>query len=535
MFQAHHLDYRDSRRFSELVLDYLDADPALASFHQFRPDAEGLKQALEARKQYPVDRELLVSVLQDQYQHLPLEDIVDAQIQALGRENCYTVCTAHQPNLATGYLYFVYKILHAIRMAEELNKQYTDKHFVPVYYMGSEDADLEELGHFRFRDRNFVWDANGQTGAVGRMDTTSLSPLLDELFHLFGPPGSAMDELQLLLRQAYAPGQTIGTATRKLVHGLFGRYGLVIIDPDDSRLKRCFLPVMKEDLLHHPAEALVRESMEAMQQAGYNTQAFPRPINLFYLETGIRQRIEQDEKGWTVVGTDLRWNKEELLQELCIHPERFSPNVILRPLYQETILPNVAFIGGGAEVAYWLQLMPVFKKHNVFYPCIFLRQSIAWMEARQAELRKQTGFEVHELFLENDEAARLFVSRHSDDQWMLNGEKEVMNQWMNVLREKAKSVDPTLERSAEAALKKMEYQVDVLEGKMLRARKRSMQTGLSQLERLQESLFPGGGLAERKENFMPLFLDYGRLYFDILLKHIEPLRNQFLVLEKSVE
>lgn len=220
MIQAHYLAYRDTRRFSELVLDYLDAAPALDEFYQFQPNAKGLEQAIAARQNFPVDRETLIKVLQEQYAHLPLEEKAEANIQALAQPNCYTVCTAHQPNLATGYLYFVYKILHAIKLADTLNEQYPDKHFVPVYYMGSEDADLDELGSFRFRERTFTWDANGQTGAVGRMQTDSLAPLLDELFQQFGPPGTVMDELQLLLRQAYAPGQTIATATRILVHGL---------------------------------------------------------------------------------------------------------------------------------------------------------------------------------------------------------------------------------------------------------------------------------------------------------------------------
>jgi bacillithiol biosynthesis cysteine-adding enzyme BshC len=534
LFQAHYLAYRDTRRFSELVLDYLDAAPALSSFYQFRPDEKGLEDAIAARQRFPVNREVLVNVLREQYAHLPLEEKVEAQIELLTQENCFTICTAHQPNLATGYLYFIYKILHAIKLAASLNKQYPDKHFVPVYYMGSEDADLDELGSFRFRDRKFTWDANGQTGAVGRMTTDSLTPLLDELFLLFGPPGNAMEELQLLLRQAYAPGQTIGTATRKLVHGLFGKYGLVIIDPDQAELKRCFLPVMEEDLFQHSAENLARRSMQQLEEAGYSTQAFPRPINLFYLEGGIRQRIEQDIAGWMVVGTNIHWSRIELLAELQNHPERFSPNVILRPLYQETILPNVAFIGGGAEVAYWLQLKSLFNHHQVFYPSILLRQSIMWVESRQAALRSQTGFQLADLFLPKHEAARLFVNEHAENDWQVNGEQKVLEQLLNGLRSKAQSVDPTLERSAEAALKKMQYQLDVLGQKMLRAAKRGQQTGLSRVERLQDELFPGGGLAERRDNFMPYYLEHGREYFDILLEEMEPMKNEFLVIEHTL-
>jgi len=530
LLTAHYLPYRATRRFSALVLDYLSGADALADLSAFPPDAAGLAAAIEARRQFPVDRRTLVDVLQRQYRHLPLEEPAEANIAALAEERTFTVCTAHQPNLATGYLYFVYKILHAIKLATDLTKAHPSYRFVPVYYMGSEDADLDELGTFRFGEKKFVWDADGQTGAVGRMNTASLTPLLHELSALLGPPGAALDELETMLRTAYTGHSTIAQATQFLVHKLFGRYGLVVLDPDEAELKKAFVPVMEDDLLAHPAEDLVGKSIEALASKNYKAQAQPRTVNLFYLKDNIRERIERKGDRWEVMNTSIAWDEQSLQAELQAHPDRFSPNVMLRPLYQETILPNVAFIGGGAEVAYWLQLRTLFAHHGVFYPAILLRQSVMWMTAKHTALRAKTRLDISSLFAPAHEAAEGYVAAHSDKDWRTDEETEVLERMADSLRNKAAAADPTLARSADAAIKKMKHQLQVLEQKMLRAEKRRLQTGLEQLSRLQAALFPGGGLAERVENFMPYYLEHGQTFFDELLAAMEPLRGEFLVM-----
>jgi len=530
---AHYLAYSETRRFSSLVLDYLSGQENLAEFYQFTPDITGLAEAIEQRRNFPVDRETLHKALQEQYHHLPKEAAVDANIQRILDTNTFTVCTAHQPNLATGYLYFIYKILHAIRLCRDLKVQYPESNFVPVYYMGSEDADLEELGTFRFGTKKFVWDADGQTGAVGRMDSSSLAPLLQQLFSLMGPPGPEWEELRLMLRQAYSANNTISAATISLVHHLFGRYGLIIFQPDDSRFKKAFIPVMEEDLIGHTAEQLVQQTIRKFEAKHFKAQAQPRAINLFYLKDNIRDRIEQKGDHWQVVGTSISWNQTSLLLELHEYPERFSPNVVLRPLYQESILPNIAFIGGGAEVAYWLQLKSLFQHHQVFYPTILLRQSVLWVNSNQRRLWHKTRLSLQGLFAPEDQAVRDYVQKHAQKDWQTKDESLILDQLAERLRLKALDVDATLGRSADAAITKMKHQLERLEQKMLRAEKRQLQTGLEQLQRLHKELFPNAGLQERVENFMPYFLMYGRQFFEDILEHLEPLRNEFLVLEEE--
>lgn len=525
-----HIPYSETGNFSSLVQDYLAGADSLQPYHKYTPDAAGIKQAIADRSKYPVNRKVLVDVLTKQYEHLPKHDKVIANIEKLGSEDTFTICTAHQPNLLTGYLYFVYKILHAIKLADELNTLYTDKHFVPVYYMGSEDNDLEELGTFRYNNQKYIWDADLQKGAVGRMKTQSVKPLLNELFRVLGPPNDTTEELKEELTKAYLHHNTIAEATQYLVNELFGRFGLVIINPDDAALKQCFIPVMQDDLLNHNAYALVSENIEVLEEQ-YKVQAHPRLINLFYLQDGSRDRIEKRNGKWMALNTSFTWTEEELIAELNANPERFSPNVILRGIFQETILPNIAFIGGGAEVAYWMELKSTFDTYKIFFPVVLLRQSVQWLAAHHKKLRLELGFSINDLFKTDNALIRQYIRTNSNNSWQTDEEQKAITVILQQLQAKAASLDQTLQASAASAIVKIQHQIESLEKKMLRAEKRRMHTQLERINRLKNSAFPNNGLQERYENFISYYTEMGEQYFDVLYNNIQPLQNEFLVIE----
>ncbi len=530
-FNYSYLPYSETGYFSGLVTDYLKADAKLDGLYTYLPSEEGIANAIKDRAKYPADRKTLVDVLTKQYTGLELSNKVQQNLQLLLADNTFTVCTAHQPNLLTGYLYFVYKILHAIRLAEELKKLHPEANFVPVYYMGSEDNDLDELGTFRYNGDRYVWDGDGQAGAVGRMKTAGLKRTLDELFALLGPPGEYCDQLKDCLTKAYLDRPTIGAATQYLVNELFGKYGLLILDPDEAAFKRAILPVLKDELLKGNSYRIVSEQIKKPGQ--YKAQAHPREINLFYLAEGLRERIERQEHKWVVLNTDISWTENELLNELDKFPERFSPNVILRPILQEQILPNVAFIGGGGEVAYWLQLRSLFEYYHVFYPAIFLRQSILWINKAASALKGRTGLQDRDVFIDKNKLANDFVMKNAGSDWQTRAESAAIEEILYRLKEKATKLDLTLNRSAEAAWIKIKHQLENLEKKMLRAEKRKMHEQVSRISRLKEHLFPGNSLQERTENFTEYYLQYGPSFFDVILQGLGPFAGEFLIIEDA--
>jgi uncharacterized protein YllA (UPF0747 family) len=262
--------------------------------------------------------------------------------------------------------------------------------------MGSEDADLEELGHIYIKGEKFTWETS-QAGAVGRMKVDK--QLVNLLQRVSGqlsvyPHGR---EIISLMQACYREGATIEQATFEMVNSLFETFGLVILLPDRAELKAAFLPVIEKELLTCFSHLAVEQTVAAFP-AGYKAQASGRALNLFYLEGDKRERIEQAGDRWQVMNTDLSFSKEELLKELKQHPGRFSPNVILRPLFQEWILPNIAFIGGGGEIAYWLQLGKVFESAEVPYPLLVLRNSFLLASQEQRLLMDRLQIDDAALF-----------------------------------------------------------------------------------------------------------------------------------------
>ena len=364
--KADKLSYRQTNYFSKIVLDYLDQASSLQPFYNFPPTTDGIKKTIEQRKKIPVDRKLLAEELKKQYAAINTDNKVKENIEALLSENTFTITTAHQPNIFTGPLYFLYKIIHAIKLAENLNESVAGHKFVPVYYMGSEDADIDELGHIYLDGEKLSW-ATKQTGAVGRMKVDKdLLKIIEKMEgQLWAEPHGK--EVIELIKQSYKEGDTIQSSTFRLVNALFGKYGLIVLIPDNAALKSRMIDVFTDDLLQQQPSSIVSSTSAKLSEI-YKVQANPREINLFYLKDNIRERIEVKSDKYEVLNTAISFSKDELLAELNDHPERFSPNVILRGLFQETILPNIVFIGGGGELAYWLQLKELFAHYKVSYP-----------------------------------------------------------------------------------------------------------------------------------------------------------------------
>jgi bacillithiol biosynthesis cysteine-adding enzyme BshC len=523
------LPYAATGFYNEIVLDYINGDEKLRPFYQHPVTWAGLDAAMKARELAPVNRKILVEALEQQYKAAGLngEAAVDEAIQLLAQPTTYTVCTAHQPNIFTGYLYFIYKILHAIRLAESLRERNPEASFVPVFYMGSEDADLDELGKINLGGEKLVWNTN-QKGAVGRMQTKGLEPLLQRIEGQlsvlpYGP------QLMQLLRTAYLGTKDIQTATFCLVHELFKQYGLVVLIADQPDLKRIMKPVFEDDLFNQTASAIVTDTVKRLS-ASYKVQANPRSINLFYLKDDIRNRIERTENGFVVVDTGMEFTEEEMKNELEQFPERFSPNVILRGLYQETILPNIAFIGGGGELAYWLELKDLFQHYKVPYPVQVLRNSFLLVPEKVVTKIDRMGLELADFFQSTDELMNQLVKRDSSVQVHLSSELRDSQAFYQHLQNLAGKIDSTLVPHVQALEKQMLHRLKELEKKMLRAEKRKFSDQSRQLQAIRNILFPTNSLQERVENFLPYYAQFGPAFIDKIYKASPALEQEFRII-----
>jgi len=532
-FKSEYLSYSQTGKFSKIVLDYVSGAAGLKEFYEHPVNLEGIQSAIKSRKRFKTNRQLLVEQFTNQYRGFTNSDIVKSNIEALSDENTFTICTAHQPNIFTGHLYFVYKILHIIKLADSLKKQLPEYNFVPVFFIGSEDADLQELNHIVIDGEKYEWNTE-QTGAVGRMKVDDqLLKLIDKISGRLSvePFGK---ELVSLLKQCYSKNSTIEYATFLFVHHLFKQFGLLILLPDNVAYKKEMISVFEDDIFHHTSSDIVNRASERLSR-NYKAQAYPREINLFYLKDNLRNRIVQVKDQFIVHDTNMVFTEEEIKKELREHPERFSPNVILRGLFQEIILPDVAWIGGGGELAYWLQLKNVFIHYNVPFPVLILRNSFLMVDQKASKLMRKLELDVHNVFGSEDQVENSLVKRDSKFVLDLKKEKEQFEKIYSEIISRVGLIDATLHAHVEALRTRQVKKLSALEKKMLRSEKRKFLAQKNQLDKLFSILFPAGGLQERIENFMLFYSRWGKDFFKILYDASLTLEQEFCIIEALPE
>ncbi len=525
--KAKYISYQDTHAFSKLVLDYVNDNEALKNLYCERPDLNGFKNAIE-NHQFLGNRQVLNSVLKDQYQSIQLHDSVRTNIELLLHPKTYTVTTGHQLNLFTGPLYFIYKIVSTINLALELKIKYPDKNFVPIYWMATEDHDFNEINHVKVDDKNISW-IEQTNGATGRINTKNVAAAVTAYQGYLGISKNGK-KLGKLIQKAYLDHSNLADATRFLVNALFDQYGLVIINADNAQLKQLFAPIIEQDILEQYSNQNIAQTNAYLEQHNYSIQIHSRDINFFYLQDTLRERIIKSENGFKVNNTEITFTKEELIQEIKQHPERFSPNVVMRPLYQEYILPNIAYIGGGAEVSYWLQLKTNFDFYKVNYPVLLLRNSALVIDRRSADDLKSLGFTYEDLFLSVQQLQNSWIDKNTKEDLSLKRKKDQFKEIFNQVSAQATKIDKTLIASVESASKRTEKLILHLEKKFLRAEKRKYKEAIQKIENLQKRLFPGGTLQERVLNLAPMFVNYGDDFIASLVENFEPLGGDFTIL-----
>jgi bacillithiol biosynthesis cysteine-adding enzyme BshC len=317
-----------------------------------------------------------------------------------------------------------------------------------------------------------------------------------------------------------------------MVNELFAEYGLLVLLPDSRLLKNAFSNVIERELLEQFSHTAVQETVAAFP-AKYKVQASGRELNLFYLTDGARERIESVNGQWSIVNTEVKFSREQILQELKEFPERFSPNVILRPVFQETILPNVAFIGGGGEIAYWLELKKVFEAAAVPYPMLVLRNSFLLVDEKSDALINKLQLSNEAIFQPEFDLMNMLVKRESAHQLSLENEKLKLAEVYEQLKEIAGKVDVTLSAHTAALHKKSLQRIEILEKKMLRAEKEKFEAQQRQLHKLKTQLFPNSNLQERVENFMLQYAKSGKAFIQSIYENSLSLEQEFVILTEK--
>ena len=522
------ISYQNSGYFTDLIIDYLNQKPSLQSLYNRFPTLENFEKQIEEKKnQYNnSNRTILVSVLKQQYNTISVSDLTKLNIELLYNTNTFTVTTGHQLNLYTGPLYFLYKIISTINLTKELKVKYPNFNFVPIYWMATEDHDFEEINYFTFKGKKFRWNTES-TGPVGRLSTEGL----DEVYEVFAKEiGSSTNAnaIKKLFRESYLNHSTLAGATRFLANALFGEWGLVILDGDQQDLKKMFIPYVKDELIHQKSNTAVLETISKLKD--YPIQVNPRPINLFYINDTLRERIVFENGVYKINNTPIQFSESEVLFELENNPENFSPNVILRPLYQEVILPNLCYIGGGGEIAYWLELKALFDASKITFPILLLRNSVLLVTEKQSKKADKLSLSWQDLFSKQSDLINEKTKQISVFPIDFSIQKELLKKQFSYLENIANQTDKSFIGAVKAQEAKQIKGLENLEKRLLKAQKRKYTETLERITDLQNELFPNRSLQERQNNFSEFYLENRESLINILFSELKPLENKFIVI-----
>ena len=452
-------------------------------------------QANEKITVYPeTNREVLVAVLSEQL-GASISESQRRNLSLLSESTTFTITTGHQLTLFGGPLFLLYKVLHAVKLVQQFNANQTDYKAVPVFWLASEDHDFEEVQSTKLFGRTLTWESS-QKGPVGRFKLNDYYTVFGELTQLF----AGKDEAELNNLLTDLPTDVYANHYQQWMSRLFAAFGVLVIQPDDARLKRLFLPVIQRELTQQPSFEAVQRSNSALEKAGWKPQAQARACNLFLLNETGRHRIDPVASGFSVDGTV--YSAEQFLDLSEEHPEAFSPNVILRPVYQETILPNLVYIGGGGEMAYWLQLKGVFAAHETLFPLLQQRNSFLLVDEATEKKRAKTGWELLRFFEPREELRKAWLQEHDSDQLNLDNVKAAFNALRLEMIRKAKEIDISLESYAEAETVRLSKQLETYEQRLVKQVKQQHEQSLKAIDAVCERFMPGNSLQERELHWL---------------------------------
>ena len=508
---------------TRLFLDYLKDPVALRRFY---PSAvryhhelpQRIPEVLAAQR---VDRDRVADALKRMNQHWGAGEETLENIELLRDPETIAVVSGQQAGLFTGPLYTIYKALSAVKLAGCLRQRNTKA--VPVFWMAAEDHDFAEVALAEFIGRDCqLKQVNVDTGLhleaqpVGHVKLDqSITATIDQLFELL-PASEFAADMKSLVQQAWQPGRSYSEAFAAMMTSLLGRYGLIFLNPLDGELKQLAAPLYAAAAERAPeiGVALEQRSRE-LEAAGYHAQVLAT-ANSFPLflhdETGSRHALTRADNGkYRTKESDAEYTAEELAAMARKSPERFSPNVTLRAVVQDYLLPTIAYYGGAAEIAYFAQTAEVYRLLDRPATPILPRSSLTMIERHTGRTLERYGLSLADFFEGLEPVITRVVEEHlgAGTAHLFSDTEQNVNKELDRLRDELKSVDPTLASALDTGRKKIQYQLDGLRTRFVRAQMSRDEAAHRQLQRAFDQLYPHKDLQERHINITSLLSRHG--------------------------
>jgi bacillithiol biosynthesis cysteine-adding enzyme BshC len=534
------INFSDIPKHQNLFLDYLYEFENVREYykHNFRNKESFpslFKAIAESRKNRQID---LPSILRNQYSTLQnISRNTSRNIELLNDEKTIAILTGQQVGILGGPLYTIYKIITAIRLANQYNEKYDGYNFVPVFWLEGDDHDFNEV-----RSIN-IFDSENQVLNIGYKqeiadDDAKLSvgginfdESIADFFSLFERnlrDTEFKTGLLSKLKSCYQTGKSFKNGFKELLFSLFDEYGLVIFDPQDSQIKTLLKPIFKKEVNDFAVHTQSLIQVSAKLEELYHAQVKVKPVNLFYHTDDGRYSVEPVDDLFKLRRKRKQFSKNEILDEIENFPERFSPNVLLRPICQDYIFPTGFYIAGPSEISYFAQVGPLYDFYKIVTPIVFPRSSVTLLEKNVGAALDKYDLTMNDIFLGLDELKDKVISglSENDIEIAFNEATTEIDLTFDRLKENLFAIDKTLVDASLRYREKIFSSIAELKSKATKAQETKHETTIRQLTRLSNLLYPLGNLQEREINFTYFYNKYGkdfisRIHEDISISEFE--------------
>ncbi len=516
---------------NKILNHFLDQSQSLKPFYAGHPSNESdWQEIIGKRKSFsPEIRSQVTEILKKQNALYPSEKL-QKNIELLSKPNTFVIVTGQQAGFFGGPLFTFFKTLSTIKWAEELSTKYPEYNFVPVFWIEIEDHDFGEIARFSIPEKQEIKfedkTSNFYEQIVHRNIPDDFSEFKELVFSSL-PQTDFLDEYKQLINSAYSTGNKFGEAFKIFMHDLFDEFGLILCDPTDLELKKLGGSVFQKEVLNHPSFDVISASSKQLEESGFHPQVTPRAINTFFVEDGKRLGLIPDGENYLVQGTEKKISRSEIEKLLVDHPEKFSPNVVLRPLFQDTVLPVVGISVGPGEMSYFMQFKSLYAEFGVPYPILVPRTFGVITEPPVERIIDKFSINpvdvfTDETFFKTFIAKKTGLDLNSDLSNLKSGIESVMKTKSSLIQ----SIDPTLVDTWNSQIGKTFQGIDQFYQRLEKSLKKQEETTIQQLKRIEDHLLPGGDPQERKHSVLFYLAKYGKYFTHHLYKQIE-LDNQF--------
>ncbi len=528
-----------------LFLDYLYEFDSVKDYYKYNfRDPESFQQVFKDIPQKPhAPKEIISEVLKTQYADFNPSEKTMNNIFALSSKNTFAVVTGQQLGVLGGPLYTFYKIMTAIKLASYLRATYKEYNFVPVFWLAGDDHDFEEVKFIKILDEqnkvlNIAYnddiDIETNRGDVGSIEFKETIKSFFEEVSANLRESEFKKSILDFFSSFYQEGRTFKSSFKEMIFSLFDKYGLVIFDPQEREIKQLLKPIFKSEILEFRTHTQKLVEKSAKLEEVYHAQVKIQPINLFYHDDEGRYLIEPAENEFKLKRKRKKFTQDELLELIEATPEKFSPNVLLRPICQDFLLPTVCYVGGPSEISYFAQVMPLYKIFNIAEPIVYPRSSATIVEKQAASILQKYNVDIKLLLQNPENLVEKVISAQSDftiDQ-LFQPAASSIEEALDNLKNDLLKIDKTISDSTLKYKQKFSSYLDEFKNKANEANKRKHEITLKQLQKLIIALYPEKNLQERELNLIYFLNKYGWEVFDQINENLEinKYEHQFIYL-----